>query len=166
MTDTFEIGDIRNQDKQVLSDVAHMKAIVQSVRAVRNSKNIAQKETLQLQVLGEFILGRYEELIKKMANLESIAVVGEKSSNAVPFMVGAHEYFVLLEGQIDVDAEREKAQAELSRLEGFLAGIEKKLSNERFVSGAPEAVVALERKKKADTLEKIEALKKSIEALQ
>ena len=166
MTDTFEIGDVRNQDKQVLSDVAHMKAIVQSVRAVRNSKNIAQKETLQLQVLGEFILGRYEELIKKMANLESIAVVGEKSSNAVPFMVGAHEYFVLLEVQIDVDAEREKAQAELSRLEGFLAGIEKKLSNERFVSGAPEAVVALERKKKADTLEKIEALKKSIEALQ
>ena len=100
-----------------------------------------------------------------MANLDEIAVVNEKDGTASAFMVGTTEYAVPLGDKIDVAAEIEKAEAQLKHLEGFLAGINKKLSNEKFVANAPEAVVALERKKKSDSEEKIAALKETISEL-
>ena len=165
MVDVFMVEKPRNGDVTLLSDVASLKAIVQGVRAIRNSKNIPQKDTLQLQVMGNFGMERYAQLIQKMANVESIASVNEKSDLAVPFMVGAQEYLVILGNKTDIAGEIARAETELLRLKGFLAGIDKKLSNERFVNGAPAAVVALERKKKADTEEKIQALQKSIDSL-
>jgi valyl-tRNA synthetase len=101
----------------------------------------------------------------KMANLESIATVSEKDFTASTFMVGTVEYAVPLGSLIDVDAEIQKMEAQLKHLEGFLMGVQKKLSNERFVANAPEAVVALERKKQSDAEEKIASLKESLAAL-
>ena len=100
-----------------------------------------------------------------MANLDAIDVVNEKNGTASSFMVGTTEYAVPLGDKIDVAAEIEKAEAQLKHLEGFLAGINKKLANEKFVANAPEAVVALERKKKSDSEEKIAALKETIAEL-
>ena len=100
-----------------------------------------------------------------MANLDKIEVIAEKSADASSFMVGTDEFAVPLGDLIDVAAEIEKMEAQLKHLEGFLAGVSKKLSNERFVANAPEAVVALERKKQSDSMEKIAALKESISSL-
>jgi valyl-tRNA synthetase len=101
----------------------------------------------------------------KMANLKAITVVETKDSMASAFMVDTDEFAVPLGDLIDVNAEIEKMEAQLAHLEGFLAGVLKKLSNERFVQNAPEAVVAMERKKQSDAEEKIAALKESISAL-
>ena len=99
----------------------------------------------------------------KMANLSSIEVVAEKDATASAFMIGTDEFAVPLGNMIDVDAEIQKMEAQLQHLEGFLQGVLKKLSNER--ANAPEAVVAMERKKQSDSEEKIAALKESIAAL-
>ena len=101
-------------------------------------------------------------IIRKMAIIEEVRTVSEKSKTSVSFLVGTDEYGVPMEGHIDLDAERKAAEAEIKRLEGFLVGIRKKLGNEKFVSGAPAAVVEMERKKEADTLLKIETLKKQL----
>jgi valyl-tRNA synthetase len=100
-----------------------------------------------------------------MANLSAINVVKEKDATASAFMVGTDEFAVPLGNMIDVAAEIEKMETQLKHLEGFLQGVMKKLSNERFVQNAPEQVVALERKKQSDSEEKIAALKESIAAL-
>ncbi len=101
----------------------------------------------------------------KMANLKGISIVDEKDATASTFMVDTDELAVPLGDLIDVEAEIQKMQAQLQHLEGFLAGVQKKLQNERFVQNAPEAVVAMERKKQSDAEEKIAALKESIAAL-
>ena len=100
-----------------------------------------------------------------MANISEIDTVAEKDTTAAAFMVGTDEFAIPLGNMIDIAAEIEKQEAQLKHLEGFLAGVMKKLSNERFVANAPEAVVALERKKQSDSEEKIAALKESLEAL-
>ncbi|MGP1380682.1 MAG: valine--tRNA ligase, partial [Porphyromonas gingivalis] len=114
---------------------------------------------------GENKMAYYNSIILKMANLKGFDVATEKSSDASSFMVGTDEYAVPLGDLIDVNAEIEKAEKELQHLEGFLMGIRKKLSNENFVAHAPEAVVVRERKKESDSVEKIAALKQTIEEL-
>jgi valyl-tRNA synthetase len=133
---------------------------------VRSQKNIAPKETLSLQVVGQNAYAAFDAAICKMANVSEVSVVAEKDATASAFMVGTDEFAVPLGDMIDVAAEIEKMETQLKHLEGFLAGVQKKLSNERFVQNAPEAVVALERKKESDSLEKIQSLKDSIAALQ
>ena len=108
---------------------------------------------------------KYNEVILKMANLDKIEVVSEKGADASTFMVGTDEFAVPLGELIDVEAEIEKAEAQLQHLEGFLAGVRKKLANENFVAHAPEKVVDLEHKKENDSLEKIAALKATIAEL-
>ena len=100
-----------------------------------------------------------------MANVSAINIVNEKDATSSAFMIGVDEFAVPLGALIDVDAEIEKQETQLAHLEGFLAGVMKKLSNERFVANAPEQVVAMERKKQSDSEEKIAALKESIAAL-
>jgi valyl-tRNA synthetase len=118
-----------------------------------------------LQVVGKNDYESYAAVISKMANLSAINVVTEKDATASSFMVGTDEFAVPLGNMIDVDAEIAKMEAQLKHLEGFLQGIMKKLSNEKFVANAPEAVVAMERKKQSDSEEKIAALRESIAAL-
>ena len=132
---------------------------------VRNQKNIAPKEQLELQVINNNNYEDYYPVIIKMANLSFINIVVEKDATASAFMVGTDEFAVPVGDMIDVEAEIAKMEAQLQHLEGFLAGVKKKLSNERFVANAPEAVVALERKKQSDSEEKIASLKESIAAL-
>ena len=157
---------VPTKDENILLDnVETIKLVVSGVRTVRAQKNIANKEKLTLQVVNSQLTGQYAAAVVKMANLETIASVNEKDNTASSFMVGMTEYAIPLGNMIDIDAEIEKQEAQLKHLEGFLAGVMKKLSNERFVANAPEQVVALERKKQSDSEEKIAALKESIAAL-
>lgn len=165
MREKLEINAPTADDMKIIEDVESVKQIVAGVRTVRNQKNIPNKDALKLQTVSENKFNAYDSIVLKMANLESIDVVAEKDSTAAAFMVGTLEYAVPLGDMIDVDVEIEKQEAQLKHLEGFLAGVMKKLSNERFVANAPEAVVALERKKQSDSEEKIAALKESIASL-
>ena len=165
MRDKLALNAPSDADKTLCADVESLKQVVSGVRTVRNQKNISPREALVLQVVGTDTLSAYDSVIRKMANLSEISVVTEKDSTSAAFMVGTAEYAVPLGDKIDVAAEIEKAEAQLKHLEGFLAGVRKKLSNEKFVAHAPEAVVALERKKESDSLEKIAALKETIAAL-
>ena len=140
------------------------KEIIAGVRSVRLQKNIPNKNALSLQVAGQFSNDN-AAVIKKLANLEAIDQVSEKDATAASFLVGTTEYAVPLGNNIDVEEEIKKLEAELKYMEGFLASIMKKLSNERFVSNAPEAVVVGERKKQADAESKIKTLQESIAAL-
>jgi valyl-tRNA synthetase len=135
------------------------------VRTVRMQKNIAPKEKLQLLAVEKNRYEAYNDIVVKMANLSAIEVVAEKDATASAFMVGTDEFAVPLGDMIDAAAEIEKMEAQIKHLEGFLVGVQKKLSNERFVQNAPEAVVALERKKQSDAEEKIATLRESITAL-
>jgi valyl-tRNA synthetase len=165
MRDSLKLAAPSEADEQLAAQIECVKQIVSGVRMVRSSKNIAPKEQLELQVVGQNAYEAFNAVITKMANLSAINVVAEKDATAAAFMVGTDEFAVPLGNMIDVEAEIAKMEAQLKHLEGFLAGIQKKLSNERFVQNAPEAVVALERKKQSDSEEKIAALKESIAAL-
>jgi valyl-tRNA synthetase len=165
MRATLELPTPSADDLKLTADVELVKQIVSGVRTVRNQKNIAPKEQLELQAVGENKFEAYNEVILKMANLKAINVVAEKTADASGFMVSTDEYAVPVGDLIDVEAELEKAQKELEHLEGFLMSVRKKLSNENFVAHAPEAVVARERKKESDSLEKIAALKDTIAEL-
>lgn len=155
----------QSADETILAQVEHMKNVVAGVRAIRNTKNISPRELLGLQVIGTDPIATYDCLITKMANVSGVEVIATKGDGVSSFMVGTTEYAVPLGGLIDVEAELAKAEAELKHLEGFLAGVKKKLSNERFVSNAPAAVVELERKKQSDAESKIATLKETIESL-
>jgi len=165
MRDSLKLPAPTSDDEKLAAQIESVKQIVSGVRMVRSSKNIAPKEQLELQAVGKNDYEPFNTVISKMANLNAITVVAEKDATASAFMVGTDEFAVPLGNMIDVEAEIQKMEAQLQHLEGFLAGVKKKLSNERFVANAPEAVVALERKKQSDSEEKIAALKESIAAL-
>jgi valyl-tRNA synthetase len=152
-------------DNNLITDIENVKAVVSGVRTVRNQKNIAPKEKLELQVISENPFESYNCIISKMANLDTIKVVNDKSAGNAEFMVGTTEFAVPLGDMIDIDAEIAKQKSQLEHLEKFLAGVKAKLSNAKFIDHAPESVIALERKKRSDSEEKIAAIKESIEAL-
>ena len=165
MRATLQMDAPTAHDEQLMADIEQVKLMVSGVRAVRNQKNIAPKEPLTLIAIGDNKMHAYNSTISKMANLEAIDVAKEKPADASSFMVGTDEYAVPLGNLIDVAAEIDKTEKELQHLEGFLMGIRKKLSNDNFVAHAPEAVVARERKKESDSVEKIAALKQTIAEL-
>ena len=165
MRDKLEVGPVREDDNSIIADMENVKLVVSGIRTVRNQKNIAQRDALTLQAIGTNRYCGFNCIISKMTNLKAIDVVAEKDSTAASFMVGTDEFAVPLGSMIDVEAEIAKQEAQLKHLEGFLAGINKKLSNEKFVANAPETVVAMERKKQKDSEEKIAALKESLAAL-
>lgn len=165
MREKLDIPAPTAEEQKLAADIEAVKQIIAGVRTVRNQKNIAQKEQLSLQVVGKNEFEAYNDVTLKMANLDKIEVIAEKSADASSFMVGTDEFAVPLGDLIDVAAEIEKAEAQLKHLEGFLMGVRKKLGNENFVAHAPEKVVALERKKESDSVEKIAALKATIEEL-
>lgn len=152
-------------DDAILANVEIVKNVVAGVRAIRNTKNISPRETLDLQVIGTDPVPAYDCIIVKMANVGGVTATENKGEGVSSFMVGTTEYAVPLGGLIDVEAELAKAEAELKHLEGFLNGVKKKLQNERFVNNAPAAVVELERKKQSDTESKIATLKETIASL-
>ena len=154
------------EDAAMLARFELAKEIITSVRNIRNQKNLPQKEALTLKVIAdENYPAEYAPVLQKMGNLSQIETTREKDPSAVGFLVKTTQYFVPMEGMIDIEAERKKLAGELEYLEGFLASVQKKLSNERFVSSAPEKVVANERTKQADAEAKIAALREQLAAL-
>lgn len=152
-------------DTQLLADFEDVKQIVAGIRTIRLEKNIAQREELELQIVGEHD-GKLDDAIIKMANLNSITSVSEKQIGAAGFLVGTTEYTVPLADKLDKETEIKKLQTELNYLEGFLQSVLKKLSNERFVQNAKPEIVENERKKQADAESKIAVLKENIKALE
>ena len=171
MVSVFKLAEPDDDEKKAMADFDELKQVVSGVRGIRQTKNISPREPLKLQVVAaeadEVVTKSpaLEAIIKKMAGVEEICYVEQKGEGTSAFMIGTREFAVPLGDLIDVEAERQKAEAELKHLEGFLAGIRKKLSNERFVNNAPAQVVALERKKEADSIEKIAALKETLARL-
>ena len=154
-------------NKQLLDDCAIAQEIITGVRGLRNSKGLSPKEELKLSIKGlPQSVEKFYGIISKLANLSDISHVSEKVEGAISFMVGTAECFVPMSQNIDKEAELAKLQEELKYTEGFLASVMKKLSNEKFVNGAPEAVVAKERQKQADAESKIASIKAQIESLQ
>ncbi len=163
--ETFEGRDLQAAN-ELCNTFDQLKEIISGVRNIRLQKNIAQKEALEMLVLGENTqLMAYAEVVKKMANLSAVTVVDSKPEGAASFMVGTTEYFIPLGNLIDVEEELKKLEADLKYQEGFLQSVLKKLSNEKFVSKAPANVIEMERKKQSDAETKIAALKESIAAL-
>jgi valyl-tRNA synthetase len=162
-----EKGEYYKEKTVELTQMEDVKAIITNVRAIRQQKNIAQKEPLVLQVVsGESAVAmEYQEIIAKLCNLSSTTEVASKPEGAATFMVGTTEYAVPLGNMIDVEAEIARMEAELKHKEGFLQGVLKKLGNEKFVNNAPEAVIAMERQKQSDAESIIASLKESIAAL-
>ena len=152
-------------DKDIICGINTVKDIVTNVRAIRAAKNISPREELPLNIIGDHSV-EYGNVIMKMGNISKIEPVEAKDDVSSSFMVGTTEFAVPLGSLIDVEAEKEKAQAELEHLEKFLASIEKKLSNENFVAHAPQKVVDLERKKQSDTISKINTLRETLKNLQ
>ena len=158
--------EAREIDEALLGRFELTKEVVTAVRNVRKQKNIPQKDPLTLRVIAdENYPAEYAPVLQKMGNLSQIETTREKDPSAVGFLVKTTQYFVPMEGMIDIEAERKKLAGELEYLEGFLASVQKKLSNERFVSSAPEKVVANERTKQADAEAKIAALREQLAAL-
>ena len=163
--ETFEGRDLQAAN-EICNTFDQLKEIISGIRNIRLQKNIAQKEALEMLVLGENTqLMAYAEVVKKMANLSAVTVVDSKPEGAASFMVGTTEYFIPLGNLIDVEEELKKLEADLKYQEGFLQSVLKKLSNEKFVSKAPANVIEMERKKQSDAETKIAALKESIAAL-
>jgi len=165
MRDKLELDAPTADDERIAADIEQVKQIVAGVRNVRSTKNIAPKEKLELQAVSTNHFEAYNAVIEKMANLSAICVVEQKDATASAFMVGTDEFAVPLGSLINADEEIKKMEAQIEHLEGFLASVKKKLSNERFVQNAPEAVVAMEHKKQSDAEEKIATLRESINAL-
>ena len=142
------------------------RSVVSGIRTIRKDKNISFKDAVELFVIdNDKNTKEFDAVIQKLTNTAAINYVSEKVEGA-SFRVKSNEYFVPISIEnIDVEAEIKKLEGELKRAEGFLFGITKKLSNERFVNNAPEAVLAVERKKETDTLAKIATIHKSLQSL-
>ena len=159
MVSPQDIAAPRSEDAALIADIERVKAIVTGIRAARAQKNISPREALPLTIVGDNDLSAYDTLVKKMAAINEITTATEANGAGYStFLVGTTQYALYLGDVVDLEAEKEAARAELDHLRKFLKSIQGKLANERFVSGAPESVVAMERKKEADTLAKIAAL--------
>jgi valyl-tRNA synthetase len=151
-------------DEKLLSGFENAEKVIMEVRRIRNEKQIAPKEKLNLLVKGDYN-DVFNPVIQKLANLESIEPASEAPASSAGFVVKGIEFFVPLEGLVDASEEKEKLEKELDYTKGFLNSVNKKLSNERFVSGAPEQVVQAEKNKKADAEAKIKALEEQLAAM-
>jgi len=153
-------------DSQFLHHFELVKEVVGNIRNIRKEKEISFKDPIKLKVINrEQLPDDFGEVILKMGHVSDLEEVKNPQENTLSFRIKSNEYFMPMEGHIDVDAEREKLQKELSYNQGFLKSVEKKLNNTRFVENAPEQVVAKERRKQADALAKIEAVKEQLKNL-
>jgi valyl-tRNA synthetase len=155
-------------DLQVLKEVEVIKELVAGIRNVRNTKQLSPKEPLPLSIKSNADLDyeKWLNIVYKLANVNEIAFVNEKVSGAATFMVGNDEFFISLEENIDVEAERERLNAELTYLQGFLKSVEMKLNNERFVQNAKPEIIQNERNKKSDAESKIGIILQSLKGLE
>jgi valyl-tRNA synthetase len=153
-------------NETLISEFEFTSEVISGIRNIRKQKNIAFKDAIGFSIINnENVAATFDDVITKLGNLDSVNYISEAIDGALTFRVKSNEYFIPLEGSIDIESEIKKLTDELNYTEGFLKSVQKKLSNERFVSGAPEQVVASEKKKEADALAKIETLKASLLSL-
>jgi valyl-tRNA synthetase len=153
-------------DEQIISEFSFTAEVISGIRNIRKGKNISFKDAIDLVIINnEKVSHEYDPVILKLGNLSSMEISNEKVDGALTFRVKSNEYFIPVSGAINVEEEIAKLQEELNYTKGFLKGIQGKLSNERFVSNAPEKVVAIERKKESDALAKIETITKRLKSL-
>lgn len=153
-------------DQKLLDGFLFSSEVISNIRNIRKQKNIPFKTSINLSVINsEQADKQFDSIINKMGNIDQLTYVDSKIDNTISFRVKTNEYFIPIQGTIDVEAERKKLTDELNYLKGFLKSVDKKLSNKRFVDNAPEKVVAIEQQKKADAEAKIETVKKSLESL-
>src|SRR5690606_6815331 len=158
--------EFKEVNSDTLKEFDFAAEVISGIRTIRKEKNIANKEALNLSVINnDRVTVVFDCVIKKLGNIENITYVNDKTEGALSFRVKSNEYFIPVEGAIDVESEITKLKAELKYTEGFLQSVRKKLSNERFVNSAPEQVVAIEKKKEADAVAKIETIKESLNGL-
>ncbi|MBW2936585.1 valine--tRNA ligase [Aureisphaera sp. CAU 1614] len=156
----------RSFDEALIKSFDFASEVISGIRNVRKEKNISFKEEISLSVMNaEKATSDFDSVISKLGNLSEINYIDSKLDGALTFRVKSNEYFIPIGGAIDVEAEIAKLTEELKYTEGFLRSVQGKLKNERFVSGAPQQVVAMEKQKEADALAKIETLKASLESL-
>lgn len=161
----LSIAQPTEEDKRVEQQIDLLRQVVAGVRSIRNQKQIAPKEALELEIVGRNPIPELRTLLCKLAYIGDIKEVQQKSEGTSPFMVGTQEFAVPLGKLIDVETEREKLLAEQSHLQRFLISVRKKLENQKFVANAPAQVVELERKKEQDTLTKLATVEKALAAL-
>ncbi|HLV46935.1 MAG TPA: class I tRNA ligase family protein, partial [Flavobacterium sp.] len=153
-------------DENIISGFEFASEVISGIRTIRKEKNIPFKDTIELKVINhENSSLHFDAVITKLGNISALDYVNEAVNGALTFRVKSNEYFVPIAGNINVEDEIKKLTEELEYTKGFLASVEKKLSNERFVAGAPEQVIANERKKQADALAKIATIEQSIASL-
>ncbi|CEN33540.1 valine--tRNA ligase [Capnocytophaga cynodegmi] len=158
--------EITSFDERILAEFETAAEVISGIRTVRKEKNIPFKEEMPLSVLNnEQTATTFDVIIAKLGNLSELKYVNQKVEGAISFRVKSNEYFIPMQGNINVEEEIKKLEEELKYTQGFLASVEKKLSNEKFVSSAPEKVVEMERKKQADALAKIETIQESLKNL-
>lgn len=151
---------------EIINDFVFAAEVVSGIRTIRKEKNIPFKDGLDLAVLNNEKKDRqFDAVIVKLGNVDNLSYVDDKVEGALSFRVKSNEYFIPVSGAINIDEEIEKLETELKYTEGFLKSVRGKLSNDKFVNGAPEKVVAMERKKEADAVAKIETIKESIASL-
>ena len=158
--------ELKPVNETLISEFDFAAEVVSGIRTIRKEKNIAFKDAIAFSAINnEKVANTFDAIIIKLGNLEGIEYVDKAIEGALTYRVKSNEYFIPMAGSIDVEAEIKKLTEELNYTEGFLKSVQKKLSNERFVAGAPEQVVASEKKKEADALAKIETLKTSLASL-
>ena len=153
-------------DASLIEEFTVASEVVSGIRSIRKEKNISYKDQIELQVLNnEKVAANFDPVIEKLGNISTLGYTNEQVKGALSFRVKSNDYFIPVAGAVDVEAEKAKLEEELKYNRGFLQSVEKKLSNERFVSGAPAKVVEIEKQKKADAESKIEAIMASLKAL-
>ncbi|OAB76188.1 valine--tRNA ligase [Cochleicola gelatinilyticus] len=159
--------ELKPINETLIKEFEFASEVISGIRTIRKQKNISFKETISLHIINnDNATTTFDAVIQKLGNIDVLTYVSEKIEGALTFRVKSNEYFVPIEGAINVEEEIEKLSEELKYTEGFLKSVQGKLKNEKFVSGAPEKVVAMEKQKEADALAKIETLKTSLAGLQ
>ncbi len=153
-------------DAALIADFDNASEVISGIRTIRKEKNIAFKDTIELKVVNnEKWLQTFDSVIQKLGNISALEYVTDKVDGALSFRVRSNEYFIPITGSIDVEQEIAKLTEELNYTQGFLKSVQAKLSNEKFVNGAPEKVLETERKKEADALAKIATIEQSLAGL-
>ncbi|MGG7037027.1 MAG: class I tRNA ligase family protein, partial [Flavobacterium sp.] len=154
-------------NQTLIADFDFAMEVIAGVRTIRKEKNIAMKDSVDMKVLNNEKASTYfDSVIAKLGNIASLEYVSEKAEGALTYRVKSNEYFIPVSGNIDIEAEITKLNEELNYTKGFLKSVQAKLSNEKFVAGAPEKVIEMERKKEADALAKIATIEQSLVSLQ
>src|SRR5690606_29059191 len=158
--------ELTSYNEELIADFDYAAEVISGIRTIRKDKNISFKETVNLKVLNKDNKPTtFDAVIIKLGNIADLEYVSEQVSGALSYRVNSNEYFIPISGSVNVEEEITKLEEELKYLKGFLKSVQGKLSNEKFVNGAPEQVIANERKKEADALSKIATIEQSLAGL-